>query len=84
MVKKILKIAALRLLAGLHRAVFAFQKNALAFRFFHWRQTAPVLAQPRERLDEFMFTYAFEGARRAISAFVKRTWPSQRSQVVQR
>ena len=59
-IPEIRKIAALLRFDRLHRAVFAVRKNALAVRFFHQRQAAPVVAQPRELLDELIYDHALE------------------------
>ena len=59
-VPKIWKIAALLRFHRLHRAIFTLKKNALAVGFFHQRQTAAVVAQSRELLDETVFAHALE------------------------
>ena len=59
-VPEVWKIAALPRLRGLHGAVVALQENAPAIRLFLQGQTAAIPAQPRELLDEFMFTDALE------------------------
>jgi hypothetical protein len=59
-IPEVRKIAALLRLHGLHGAIFAFQKNAAAIRFFLQRQSAAIPAQPRELLDEIRFAQALE------------------------
>jgi hypothetical protein len=59
-VPQVREITALLRLHRLHGAILAFQKNALATRFFLKHKSAPVVAQSCEMLDEFVFTDALK------------------------
>jgi hypothetical protein len=54
------KISALFWFDGLHRAISALQKNALAVGFVLKGESAPVVSQAGEGLDESKFAHAFE------------------------
>ena len=59
-IPEVRKITALLRLHRLHRAIFAFQKNARAVRLFLQGQPAAIPAQPGEPLDEIRFAQAVE------------------------
>ncbi|HKI68026.1 MAG TPA: hypothetical protein VKA67_00440 [Verrucomicrobiae bacterium] len=65
-------------------AIVSLQKNAHAVRLFLQYQSATVPAQARKLLDTPCSLMSLNTASRVISASVRRTWPGQRQQAVQR
>jgi len=59
-IPQVRKLPALLRLHGLHGAILAFKKNALAVWFFQQRQTSVIMAQAGEPLDEIVLAQALE------------------------